>query len=99
MITEETYLEMVKLVALYESGDTDDTDWRNKPYLYTTTVETTGRYNLSYGDDIECKCGHPYYRHFDTYDNMDPCGCKYCGCSEFETKADRRDNIIDSLLK
>jgi hypothetical protein len=61
MITEETYLEMVKLVALYESGDTDDTDWRNKPYLYTTTVETTGRYNLSYGDDIECKC--PYYRH------------------------------------
>jgi hypothetical protein len=55
MITEETYLEMVKLVALYESGDTDDTDWRNKPYLYTTTVETTGRYNLSYGD--ECKCG------------------------------------------
>jgi hypothetical protein len=74
MITEETYLEMVKLVALYESGDTDDTDWRNKPYLYTTTVETTGRYNLSYGDDIECKCGHPYYRHFDTYDNMDPCG-------------------------
>jgi hypothetical protein len=25
-------------------------------YLYTTTVETTGRYNLSYGDDIECKC-------------------------------------------
>jgi hypothetical protein len=70
MITEETYLEMVKLVALYESGDTDDTDWQ-KPYLYTTTVETTGRYNLSYGDDIECKCGHPYYRHFDTYDNMD----------------------------
>jgi hypothetical protein len=35
------------------SGDTDDTDWQNKPYLYTTTVETTGRYNLSYGDDIE----------------------------------------------
>jgi hypothetical protein len=95
MITEETYLEMVKLVALYESGDTDDTDWRNKPYLYTTTVETTGRYNLSYGD--ECKCGiliidisiHMIY----------PCGCKYCGCSEFETKADSRDNIIDSLLK
>jgi hypothetical protein len=51
MITEETYLEMVKLVALYESGDTDDTDWRNK--LYTTTVETTGRYNLSYGEMIE----------------------------------------------
>jgi hypothetical protein len=99
MITKETYLEMVKLVALYESGDTGDSDWRNKPYLYTTTIETTGAYNPNYGDDIECKCGHAYYRHFDTYDNMDPCGCKYCGCSEFETKADSRDNIIDSLLK
>jgi hypothetical protein len=51
MITEETYLEMVKLVALYESGDTDDTDWQT--LFIQTTVETTGRYNLSYGDDIE----------------------------------------------
>jgi hypothetical protein len=45
--------------------------------IYTQLLlETTGRYNLSYGDDIECKVGHPYYRHFDTYDNMDPCGYK-----------------------
>jgi hypothetical protein len=34
MITEETYLEMVKLVALYESGDTDDTDWKTN-LIYT----------------------------------------------------------------
>lgn len=25
-------------------------------------------------------CSHPYYRHFDTYDDMRPIGCKYCGC-------------------
>lgn len=30
-----------------------------------------------------CACGHPYRRHFDTYDDMAPVGCKYCGCSEF----------------
>lgn len=35
-------------------------------------------YDDMYGDNKECLCGHPYYRHFDTYDNMDPVGCKYC---------------------
>ena len=35
-------------------------------------------YDPTYGDDIECLCGHPYYRHFDTYEEMSPVGCKYC---------------------
>ena len=35
-------------------------------------------YDPAYGDDRECLCGHPYYRHFDYYDNMYPIGCKYC---------------------
>lgn len=30
-----------------------------------------------------CQCGHPYYRHFDTYEDMYPCGCKYCACRMF----------------
>ena len=30
-------------------------------------------YDASYGDARLCKCGHPYYRHFDTYDNMKKC--------------------------
>lgn len=33
--------------------------------------------------EAPCVCGHPYYRHFDTYDNMAAVGCKYCGCFEF----------------
>lgn len=33
-----------------------------------------------------CKCGHPYYRHFDSYDDMEAVGCKYCPCYTFETK-------------
>ncbi len=50
------------------------------PYLITEQVVTvvTRQYNPNYGDDRVCLCGHPYYRHFDTYADMDPIGCKYC---------------------
>jgi hypothetical protein len=41
-------------------------------------------YDSKFGDDRICKCGHPYYRHFDTYEDMYPCGCKYCDCRTFE---------------
>lgn len=36
------------------------------------------QYDPNYGDNNECLCGHPYYRHFDTYDDMAAIGCKYC---------------------
>ena len=45
------------------------------------------QYDPKFGDDKLCKCGHPYYRHFDTYEDMRPVGCKYCWdphCSKFE---------------
>ena len=29
------------------------------------------------------RCGHTYYRHFDTHDDMAPVGCKYCHCTQF----------------
>jgi len=41
-------------------------------------------YDEHFGDDKECECGHDYYRHFDTYDNMSPVGCKYCGCGTWK---------------
>ena len=43
-------------------------------------------YDREYGDNRLCKCGHPYYRHFDTYDGMKNVGCKYCGweCKGFD---------------
>lgn len=43
-------------------------------------------YDSNYGDDVMCQCGHPYYRHFDTYDKMSAVGCKYCGweCEQFQ---------------
>lgn len=40
-------------------------------------------YDPEYGDDKECLCGHAYYRHFDSYEDMSPVGCKYCRCYTF----------------
>ena len=28
-------------------------------------------------------CKHHYERHFDSYEDMEPVGCKYCGCRTF----------------
>ena len=54
------------------------------PYLIIERVVVDREYNPAYGDDRICKCGHSYYRHFDTYEDMAPAGCKYCMCFEFE---------------
>lgn len=59
------------------------------PYDYNT--DNTSRYNPNFGDHRECQCGHSYYRHFDSYENMEAIGCKYCGCKEF--KLSRQDKI------
>lgn len=59
------------------------------PYLFEAVV--VRKYNPNYEQDAECTCGHPYYRHFDSYpdynDNVnEPIGCKYCPCYTFERK-------------
>lgn len=36
--------------------------------------------------DEECQCGHRYERHFDTYEDMAPVGCKYCDCMVFQPR-------------
>lgn len=41
------------------------------------------QYDPDFGDDRKCECTHPYYRHFDTYEDMYPIGCKYCYCETF----------------
>ena len=60
------------------------------PYLVSIKTVTEYIYNPKYGDDRQCKCGHSYYRHFDTYEDMRNIGCKYCQCWEFveETKTE-----------
>ena len=86
MITEETYLELKKLLSDYENNRInliiDDT----QPYLTQTTINTDLIYNPKYGNNRVCKCGHVYYRHFDSYEHMYAIGCKYCQCYKFEEK-------------
>jgi len=59
-----------------------------KPYIKEVVVQTiiTQKYNPNYGDNRICICGHPYHRHFDSYEGMEPVGCKYCQCYTFEEK-------------
>ena len=54
-----------------------------KPYSEHFEVNRIMKYNPNFGDDRICNCGHPYYRHFDTYEAMSSVGCKYCQCFEF----------------
>lgn len=65
-----------------------------KPYIETKRIVIDRKYNPKYGDDKICKCGHPYYRHFDSYEDMYPCGCKYCDCNDFELKI----NVVNYLV-
>ena len=66
------------------------------PYIITTRVIEDRHYNPNFGDDRICKCGHTYYRHFDTYADMDACGCKYCSCDTFEESKDVPDSVCVS---
>jgi len=45
-------------------------------------------YDPEYGDQKICECGHEYYRHFDSYDDMRDVGCKYCNCNNFKKRLD-----------
>lgn len=56
------------------------------PYLVTERIVIDLAYNPEYGDHRLCACGHTYDRHFDSYEDMEPVGCKYCGCFEFVEK-------------
>ncbi len=49
-----------------------------------------------------CQCGHPYYRHFDTYEDMRPVGCKYCDCGTFSsapTRCEAQDTVIKGHME
>lgn len=54
-----------------------------KAYIIEQRLRKMRQYNPKYGDSRLCQCGHIYYRHFDSYDEMAPCGCKYCSCDTF----------------
>jgi len=95
-ISEETYLQLKQLVQEYESGQTDQS---NLPYLEKVKIKIRHKYNPNFGDDRICKCGHSYYRHFDSYENMEAVGCKYCQCFHFEDKLiEERDLKLKEII-
>ncbi len=64
-----------------------------KPYIIETITKQKKKYNPNYGDNRMCVCGHTYYRHFDSWNDMEAVGCKYCGCQEFvEEKSEEQDD-------
>lgn len=73
---------------------------KNDPYLkYKYKYEykvITELYNPNYGDDRICKCGHSYDSHFDSWEDMAACYCKYCNCNRFvEAKIiNKRENNL-----
>ncbi len=66
-----------------------------KPYIEIKKVTIIRKYNPNYGDGRICKCGHTYYRHFDSCEDNYPCGCKYCGCYDFEEINQQKNKIIE----
>ncbi len=69
-------------------------DGEEKPYLLETVRRTfvNKKYNPNYGDNRKCKCGHSYYRHFDSWADMRNVGCKYCGCDEFVEQKEQKED-------
>ena len=79
--------------SVQEVSSTVIKEGKDAPYIETEVVVKAifKEYNPDYGDNKLCKCGHPYYRHFDSYENMALVGCKYCQCDEF-IPAEESDN-------
>lgn len=95
-ISEETYKHLKELVDLYESGESSST---NSAYIEEVNIQIELKYNPNFGDDRVCTCGHPYHRHFDSYENMEVVGCKYCQCYHFEDKLiEDRDQKLSELI-
>jgi hypothetical protein len=57
-------------------------------YSLSEVHDIPDEYDPTFGDEHVCTCGHTYYRHFDTYEDMRPVGCKYCSCYEFKDNGD-----------
>ena len=68
---------------------------KEKPYIIKKKVVVDRFYNPNYGDDRTCKCGHSYNRHFDSYENNAPVGCKYCECYIFEEETEKNVFHLD----
>lgn len=67
-----------------------------KPYIEQIVTVTEKHWNPRFDQDAPCVCGHVYYRHFDTWDDMAATGCKYCECHEFRCDTAHGEHASDS---
>lgn len=58
-----------------------------EPAIDVILSELTEQINRSWSPNhdqqAKCTCSHAYERHFDSYEDMYPIGCKYCECDTF----------------
>lgn len=94
--TETWVASLIDAGVAVEMEATKEAPKVEPPYLKETVTKVVRKYNPNYGDDRECKCGHPYYRHFDSYENNLPCGCKYCECDTlfYVTRSERKPEQV-----
>lgn len=93
--TKELLKNVLKSQGYTITNEKDNSiDFKDLLYAYHLKLEQypidedspyiNGKYNPNYGDNRLCECGHSYVRHFDPYEDMEPCGCKYCSCYRFK---------------
>ncbi len=57
--------------------------------LCSLLKDSRGVWDPKHDQNAKCAgCSHSYERHFDTYADMEPVGCKYCDCGMFVELAD-----------
>ena len=95
----------------FKDGDNDVQNYiahlYNSPELVQVDVMGGEAHDPNFGDSRLCTCGHTYYRHFDSYENMAPVGCKYsghCNCEGFKDSGkierwDHNTKIVEDYKK
>jgi len=85
-MTVEHILRDLKNLGEHDSLQLLEDSNEEKPYIEGIQIIGVAKHNPHYPSDKECQCGHPYHRHFDSWENDAPVGCKYCDCYTFEEK-------------
>lgn len=74
-----------RILENYESSDVRELRQIGE-VIYEIEHKVNRLWDEKHDQDEKCICGHVYYRHFDSWEDMYPAGCKYCECDTFESK-------------